>query len=135
MSEICNLTDAQSAWAKRRKQGLNPSDLHRLIIKQKGRCALSGALMIFDKAYGNPNVNKKGCHPLYAAIDHVSPGNREYGHQLVCYDLNDLKGHLPRKVFIELKDTPAWKNLMHQWRSQSENNPMDIAAFKALLKD
>lgn len=135
MSEICNLTDAQKAWAKRRKQGLNPSDLHRLIIKQRGRCALSGALMIFDKVYGNPNINKKGCHPLYAAIDHVSPGNSEYGHQLVCYDLNDLKGHLPRKVFIELQETPAWKNLMHQWRSQSENNPMDIAAFKALLKD
>jgi len=135
MSESYNLTNDQKAWANRGKQGLNPSDLQKLIIKQRGRCALSGTLMIFDKAYGNPNINRQGCHPLYAAVDHVSPGNREHGHQLVCYDLNDLKGHLPKKVFIELQKTSAWKNLMQQWRSQSENNPMDIAAFKTLLKD
>jgi len=135
MSESYNLTNDQKAWANRGKQGLNPTDLQKLIIKQRGRCALSGTLMIFDKAYGNPNINRQGCHPLYAAVDHVSPGNREHGHQLVCYDLNDLKGHLPKKVFIELQKTSAWKNLMQQWRSQSENNPMDIAAFKTLLKD
>ncbi len=129
------LSDVQKVWAERGKQGLNSSELQELIIKQRGRCALSGALMIFDKARGNPNINRQGCHPLYAAVDHVSPGNREYGHQLVCYDLNDLKGHLPNKVFIELQKTSAWKNLMQQWKSQSENNPMDIAAFKALLKD
>ena len=62
------------------------------------------------------------------------PG-RENGHQLVCYDLNDLKGHLPCKVFIELQKTTTWKKLMQQWRSQSEEDPMDISAFKALLKD
>ena len=38
------------AWAEKGKQGLNPSDLEKLIIKQKGRCALSDTLMIFDKA-------------------------------------------------------------------------------------
>ena len=77
------------------------------------------------------------CHGvlLYAVVDHVSPGNREHGHQLVCYDLNDLKGHLSQKVFIELQKTSAWRNLMQQWRSQSENDPMKIAAFKTLLKD
>jgi hypothetical protein len=91
--------------------------------------------MIFDKAYENPNVNRRGCHPLYAAVDHVSPGNEEYGYQIVCYDLNDLKGHLPNKVFMELQNTSAWKDLMQQWKSQAENAPMDIVAFKALLKD
>jgi hypothetical protein len=130
-----SLSDIQKVWAKKGKQRLGSSELQKLIIKQRGRCALSGALMIFDKACGNPNINKKGCHPLYAAVDHVSPGNTKHGHQLVCYDLNDLKGHLPQKVFTELQKTSAWKDLMQQWRSQSENDPTDIAAFKALLKD
>ncbi len=119
MNKSYCLSDAQKVWAERGKQGLNSSELQKLIIKQRGRCALSGALMIFDKTLGNPNVNKQGCHPLYAAVDHISPGNREHGHQLVCYDLNDLKGHLPKKVFIELQKTSAWRNLMQQWRSQS----------------
>ena len=135
MNEGYRLTPDQKAWANKRRQGLNPSHLEKLVIKQKGRCALSGALMIFDKAYGNPNINRRGCHPLYAAVDHVSPGNEEYGHQIVCYDLNDLKGHLPNKVFMELQNTSAWKDLMQQWKSQAENDRMDINAFKALLKD
>ncbi|AMU86006.1 hypothetical protein [Dehalococcoides mccartyi] len=130
-----SISDVQKVWAERAKQGLRSSDLQKLIKKQKGRCALSGALMIFDKTYGTPKINGQGCHPLYAAVDHVSPGNSEHGHQLVCYDLNDLKGHLPKKVFSELQKTSAWKNLMQQWRSQSEKDPMDIAAFKTLLKD
>ena len=57
------------------------------------------------------------------------------GHRIVCYDLNDLKGHLPNKVFMELQNTSAWKHQMQQWKSQAENNPMDIDAFKELLKD
>ncbi|MFC1970058.1 hypothetical protein ACFLVV_02440 [Chloroflexota bacterium] len=135
MNEDYRLTPDQKAWANKRRQGLNPSHLEKLIIKQRGRCALSGALMIFDKAHGNPNINRRGCHPLYAAVDHVSPSNEEYGHQIVCYDLNDLKGHLPNKVFMELQNTSAWKNLMQQWKSQAEKDRMDINAFKALLKD
>jgi hypothetical protein len=51
------------------------------------RCPLSGALMIFEKEHGTPKVNTTGCHPLYAGVDHISPGNQGY-------DLNDLKGHL-----------------------------------------
>jgi len=133
-NNIYTLSDVQKVWANRRKQGLNSSELQRLIIKQKGRCALSGALMIFDKACGTPKPNGQGCHPLYAAVDHVYPG-KENGHQLVCYDLNDLKGHLPYKVFTELQNTNAWKKLMTQWRLQSEEDPMDISAFKSLLKD
>lgn len=129
-----SLSDAQKIWAQKRKQGLNPSDLEKLIIKQRGRCALSGALMIFDKALGTPKTNGQGCHPLYASVDHVFPG-RENRHQLVCYDLNDLKGHLPYKVFLELKETTSWKTLMQQWKSQSEKDPTDISAFKDLLQD
>ena len=134
MSEDYQLTEAQIKWAKNKKK-LSPSRLKELIIKQKGRCALSGAPMIFDKEYGNPNVNKAGCHPLYAAIDHISPNDETYGYQLVCYDLNDLKGHLPNKVFKEVQDTSAWKLLMRQWKSQAEKDPFDISALKTLLKD
>ena len=135
MNEDYQLSPSQIEWARKRKQDLSPSRLRELVIRQKGLCALSGAVMIFDKSYGNPNINRRGCHPLYAAVDHVSPGNEEFGHRIVCYDLNDLKGHLPNKVFMELQNTFAWKHLMQQWKSQAENNPMDIDAFKALLKD
>jgi hypothetical protein len=38
-------------------------------------------------------------------------------------------------LFTELQNTYAWKLLMQQWKSQAENNPMDIDALKALLKD
>jgi hypothetical protein len=129
------LTPAQAEWASRRKHRLSPSRLKELIKKQKGRCALSGAEMIFEKEYGNPNINTSGCHPLYAAIDHISPNDDRYGHQLVCYDLNDLKGGLPYKIFKELKATRAWQQLMNEWRLLAEKDPMDIEAFKKLLKD
>ena len=91
--------------------------------------------MIFEKEYGNPNINTRGCHPLYAAIDHISPNYVKYGHQLVCYDLNDLKGHLPYKIFKELQIMEAWRQLMNEWRSLAEKNPMDIEAFKKALGD
>jgi hypothetical protein len=129
------LTSAQAEWASKRRHRLSPSKLKELIKKQKGRCALSEAQMIFEKEYGNPNINTSGCHPLYAAIDHISPNDDRYGHQLVCYDLNDLKGSLPYKIFKELKATRAWQQLMNEWRLLAEKDPMDIEAFKKLLKD
>jgi hypothetical protein len=39
------------------------------------------------------------------------------------------------EAYSELQNTSAWKHLMQQWKSQAENNPMDINAFKVLLKD
>jgi len=91
--------------------------------------------MIFDKKFGNPTPINHGCHPLCAAVDHISPGNKESGQQIICYDLNDLKGHLPHKIFKELKFTRSWNELMTQWRRQTETNNMDIIAFKNILKD
>ncbi len=135
MEESYQLSTAQMEWANKRKQGLSPSRLKELITKQKGRCALSGIEMIFEKKYGNPNINTKGCHPLYAAIDHISPSNDQYGFQLVCYDLNDLKGHLPYKVFKEMQLTEAWKHLMEEWRVVAKESPMDIEALKNVLRD
>ena len=135
MEESYQLSKAQMEWANKRKQGLSPSRLKELITKQKGRCALSDVEMIFEKKYGNPNINTRGCHPLYAAIDHISPSNDQYGFQLVCYDLNDLKGHLPYKVFKEMQLTEAWKHLMDEWRVVAKESPMDIEALKNVLRD
>ena len=135
MEEGYQLTTAQMDWASKRKHGLSPSRLKEFIKKQKGRCALSGAEMIFDKKLGNPNINTRGCHPLYAAIDHISPSNDKYGFQLVCYDLNDLKGHLPYKVFKEIQLTEAWKHLMKEWRFIAQESPMNIEALKNVLRD
>ncbi|MGB7911665.1 MAG: hypothetical protein WCF59_05515 [Desulfobaccales bacterium] len=129
------LTPDQVNWARKRKHGLSPSRLKELIMSQSGQCALSGARMIFDREHGNPNINTKGCHPLYAAIDHISPTNDSFGHQIVCYDLNDLKGHLPFKIFKELQLTAAWRKFMNEWRLLSEKDPMDIDAFKKILRD
>lgn len=135
IEESYQLTATQLEWASKRKHGLSPSRLKDLIKKQQGRCALSKAKMIFDKKLGNPNINYRGCHPLYAAIDHISPSNDKYGIQLICYDLNDLKGHLPYKVFKELQLTKAWKHLMKEWLLIAEENPMNIKALKAVLRD
>jgi hypothetical protein len=135
MKEDYELTPAQAEWASKRKHGLSSSKLKDLIKKQKGRCALSGAEMIFEKEHGNPNINTRGCHPLYAAIGHISPSNDLYGYQLVCYDLNDLKGHLPHKIFKELQLMAAWVQLMNEWRSLAEKDRMDIDAFKNVLRD
>jgi hypothetical protein len=135
MNEEYELTPAQVEWARRRRHGLSPSKLKDLIKKQKGLCALSGARLLFDKEYGNANVNTDGCHPLYAAIDHISPGTDLCGHQIVCYDLNDLKGHLPNKIFKELEVTKAWQQLMKDWCLLAEETPMDIKAFKKAVKD
>jgi hypothetical protein len=135
MKDDYELTPEQVEWASRRRHGLSPSRLKELIKDQKGQCALSGAKMLFEKKYGNPNVNTKGCHPLYAAIDHISPSSNSYGYQIVCYDLNDLKGHLPFKVFRELELVEAWRQLMNEWRLLAEKNPMDIDGFKELIRD
>jgi len=135
IKEDYELTPAQIRWASRRRHGLSPSKLKELIKKQEGRCALSGAKMIFEAEYGNPNVNTDGCHPLYAAIDHISPSTDLYGYQIVCYDLNDLKGHLPYKIFQELERTKAWQQLMTEWRLLSEKDPMNTEAFKKAVKD
>jgi hypothetical protein len=90
--------------------------------------------MLFDVAEGTPETGGRGCHPLYPAVDHIDPGNPHGGHQIVCYALNDLKGHLPFDCFEALKLTEAWKKLMAQWREQAANNRTDREAFRRLLR-
>ncbi len=135
MKDDYELTPSQIQWASKSRHGISPSKLKELIKKQKGLCALSGSKMLFDAEDGNPNINTDGCHPLYAAIDHISPSSNLYGYQIVCYDLNDLKGHLPYKVFQELALTKAWQQLMNEWRLLAEKSPLDRIAFKQVVKD
>lgn len=128
------LTSDQKRWASKGRQGVNKSELLRILIKQKGKCALSGVDMIFNVREGTPAKGGRGCHPLYPAVDHIDPGNFDGGHQIVCYALNDLKGHLPIECFEALQKTNAWKSLMRQWRKQAEKDSTDRDAFMRFLR-
>ena len=127
------LTKEQEAWASKRKHGLGKLTLRELIKKQEGKCALSGVDLKFNKKkYGTPVAKGDGCHPLYAAVDHISPSNNADGHQIVCYDLNDLKGHLPKVLFEALRKTSAWGNFIKKWQTLADRGE-ERKAFKELI--
>jgi hypothetical protein len=73
-------------------------------------------------------------HPLYAAVDHIAPGSDEHGHQIVSYDLIDLKGHLPLRLFRDLQAAESWRQLMAEWRAQAVIDPTDRAAFQRIRR-
>ncbi len=128
------LNQQQEKWASKRRQGVAKTLLRSLLIKQECKCALSGVEMIFDISEGTPVTGGKGCHPLYPAVDHIDPGNPNGGHQIVCYALNDLKGHLPFDCFYALTQTNEWRSLMDRWRKQAAIDREDRVAFKRLLR-
>ncbi len=123
-------------WAEsaQGKYGYNSAYWLRLIAQQEGRCAFSGVMLRFDTVSGTAQKEGPGVHPIYATVDHRSPGSDKHGHQIVCYDLNDLKGHLPLDCFEELCACPSWKKLMERWRKQAENDPHDRDAFKKIIR-
>ena len=129
-----NLTPDQRHWARRRKQGLSPNELRSLVDKQRGLCALSKVLMTFDVRDRTPMADGQGCHSLSPAVDHIDPGNAQSERQIVCYALNDLKGHLPVACFRALTRTKAWKQLMEEWRKQARKDRADREAFRRLLR-
>ncbi len=134
-SSRSELPTDQLHWAnKRRRQGLSQRRQRELLIAQKGRCKLSGARMVFDLEERTPRRGGSGCHPLSPAVDHVAPGRDGGGRQLICYALNDLKGHLPQNCFEALQKTRPWIRLMKAWRAQAENDPSDREAFRQLLR-
>lgn len=103
-------------------------------MRQQGeRCALSGARLLFDRELGTPLKGGLGVHPLYPAVDHIECGNQERGCQIVCYALNDVKGHLPFDCFEALRATKPWEEFMRRWRLQAENNPYNREAFTSLV--
>ena len=128
------LTEEQEKWASKGRQGVPKTKLRNLLIQQEGRCALSQVEMLFDVEEGTPVSGGRGCHPLYPAVDHKDPGNSGGDYQIVCYALNDLKGHLPVDCFNALAGTVAWKALMEYWRRQASVDKADREAFKRLLR-
>ncbi|MEK7950452.1 hypothetical protein [Luteolibacter soli] len=125
----------QLRWAKRRAQryGGGVTRFLEIVSEQKGKCALSGVPLLFDSAHGTA-IPGRGVHARYAALDHVSPACESQGFQIVCYALNDLKGHLPYDCFQALKSTGAWESLMTRWNAVHAKQPMDSKAFYSLLK-
>jgi len=130
------ISEEHKRWAKgrQRRYGGKAEDYIELIRKQLGKCAFSNVRLIFDKREGTPVAGGKGCHPLYAALDHRSPGKFDDGLQIVCYALNDLKGHLPLNCFLELQETKSWKDLMKAWRHQADKNPMGRDSLRKLIR-
>src|ERR1700694_4135578 len=120
-------------WASKGRQGLSPATLKNLLSKQGERCALSGARMLFDRKLGTPEKGGLGVHPLYPAVDHIECGNRERGHQIICYALNDVKGHMPFECLEALKHTEPWKELMLRWNTLAQNEPFNREAFRKLI--
>lgn len=105
-----------------------------LITKQQGLCAFSEVQLRFDSESGTPQKGGAGVHPIYAAVDHCSPGSDDAGHEIVSYDLNDLKAHLPLDCFSDLKATPSWQRLMEKWRAQATLDPHDREAFRRIRR-
>jgi hypothetical protein len=123
-------------WARRhsKKYKLAESYLLSLITQQAGVCAFSGVVMFFDRLSGTPVTGGVGQHPLYATLEHCSPGCDDEGHEIVCSDLNDVKAHLPSDCFAELRLTGSWKARMARWKNVAATSPADRAALKAILK-
>lgn len=137
MAEIPFLITADHLrWSKSaaHKYGRGKSYWIELITRQRGRCGFSGVQLLFDAASGTAVAGGKGVHPIYAAVDHCSPGCDDLGHQIVSYDLNDLKGHLPPACFKDLCTTPSWRELMAKWRAQAEQSTENREAFRAIRR-
>lgn len=128
---------AHQRWCRSRQRlyGGMIAEYRELIAAQDGKCAFSGVPLIFESEHGGGfTPGCQGCHPLYATLDHCSPGSQSHGYQIVCYALNDLKGHLPFDCFLALVQTEAWKHLMGAWRLQQQRDQFNRGAFRALLR-
>lgn len=128
------ITSDHRRWARARQRdnGGSTGDYVELIQLQQGVCIFSGVPLLFDSRYGTSKTGGPGCHPLYASLDHCAPGGAECW--IVCYALNDLKGHIPAECFDALRKTAAWKRLMERWYRQFARNWRDREAFYALLR-
>jgi hypothetical protein len=130
------LNAEQRRWARNRAKAyrLKTSYVEGLIRQQRGCCAWSGVELIFDASSGTSVRGGVGPHPRFAALDHSSPGSDQAGHQIVCFDLNDAKGHLPFSCFEELRQCPSWHALMGKWFRQATVDPNDRFGFRSILR-
>ena len=129
------LSEAQLRWAAKPRRDCSSQERRALLEHQQGLCALSGATMIFEPQSQNMRKNGPGCHPLYPTIDHIAPGTKGHGLQIVCHGLNDIKGNLPLGLYSVLLASETWRNLMVSWREQATKDSTDFLAFRRLLKD
>jgi hypothetical protein len=127
------LNALQESWASKKRQGVPPSQLKRMLIKQKGLCALSHAPLMFVRSECRPEKGGPGCHPLCPAVDHIDPSDPNSDVQIVCFRLNDLKGFMPLGCFKALCDSEPWKVLMRKWKEQAEKNPKNRNALMRLI--
>ena len=72
-------------------------------------------------------------HPLYPAVDHIQCGTKERGHQIVCYALNDVKGHLPFDCFEALKQYRAMERVNAAMEFTGRERPTPPGSFKRLI--
>ena len=129
------ITNDHIRWIKsaRRKYGKTIQFWISLLQQQAGKCALTKSKILFDAESGTPQKGENGCHPLYAAVDHINPGRNDLGFQILCYDINDLKGHLPPPLFNALTKTKEWKRFINEWKRLAESSS-DRRVFKKLIK-
>jgi len=129
MRSSLEIQDVHRWWAEARAKrwGLRKSELLLLLSEQDGKCRLSGAQLLF----GDGNQ----AHPLFAELDHISPGSDHQGLQVICRSLNGIKGSLPYFLFSELVNLPSWTALMDRWRNQALLDHTDREAFQQLLLD
>jgi hypothetical protein len=127
------LSAPAKAWASKSRQKVSAGHLRERLSEQRERCALSEVPLRFDKALGTPKRGGHGVHPLYPAVDHRECRNLERGYDIVCYALNDVKGHMPFDCFEALKQTKEWKEFMQRWREQAAKDPDNVEALRALI--
>lgn len=134
MNKNFEMTKEQEQWSRRarRKYGKDQRFWENLIREQDGKCNLTKVPLLFDVRLGTPKKGGLGCHPLYAAVDHVEPGSDDR-FQILCYDINDLKGHIPKPLFGALKNTKAWKRFVKDWQKLAKE-VADDKKFKQLIK-
>lgn len=131
------LTGDHETWVQSamKKMGRPPTGeekrqyLRRLIRENRGDCAWSGIPLRLNLA-SRDSRDGSPCHPVSASLDHADPGADGEGHAIVCYCLNDIKGHLPLKCFRALQQTDAWKSFMTALYDQWQRDPDDYAAIK-----
>ncbi|MEA5389930.1 hypothetical protein VB738_01525 [Cyanobium gracile UHCC 0139] len=129
MSSPFEVQEVHLWWAEARAKrwGLPKSGLLKLLSANHGTCQLSGVQLFFGDGHQQ--------HPLFAELDHRSPGSDHLGVQVICRSLNRIKGSLPYVLFADLVAQPSWSGLMERWRHQALLDPMDHEAFERLLMD
>ncbi len=131
------ITTEHRAWIARadKKYRLGKVHWENIIRGQNGRCKLTEAPLRFDVESGTPIKGGKGCHPLYAAVDHINPSQTDLGYQILCYDINDLKGHIPPFLFNALIATQNWNKFITTWRRAAELHPDNRDLLKQVIKN